>query len=57
MTKVAIVLASTRTRRASANVARWVLDGARQRGTAEVSLLSLNQGAGLRAGPRPGPAS
>ncbi|MFF2520672.1 NADPH-dependent FMN reductase [Streptomyces liangshanensis] len=41
MTKIAIILASTRTGRNGANVAQWVLDQARQRGDAEYALIDL----------------
>ncbi|MFJ6070979.1 NADPH-dependent FMN reductase [Streptomyces sp. NPDC093065] len=41
MTKIAIILASTRTGRAGAAVARWVLDQARQRGDADYEPVDL----------------
>ncbi|OZM80317.1 NADPH-dependent FMN reductase [Pseudonocardia sp. MH-G8] len=41
MTKIAIVLGSTRTGRAGAGVAQWVLHQARARGDAEYTLIDL----------------
>ncbi len=41
MPKIAIILSSTRTGRAGANVAQWVLEQARQRGDADYELVDL----------------
>ncbi|MFE9253294.1 NADPH-dependent FMN reductase [Streptomyces sp. NPDC007088] len=43
MTKIAVVLGSTRTGRAGERVARWVVDQARQRGDADYDLVDLAQ--------------
>ncbi|MFJ8855966.1 NADPH-dependent FMN reductase [Streptomyces sp. NPDC102437] len=41
MPKIAIILSSTRTGRAGANVAQWVLEQARRRGDADYELVDL----------------
>ncbi|WP_405780703.1 NADPH-dependent FMN reductase [Streptomyces sp. NBC_00859] len=41
MPKIAVILASTRTGRAGAGVAQWVLEQARQRGDADYELIDL----------------
>ncbi|MEU2678341.1 NAD(P)H-dependent oxidoreductase [Streptomyces sp. NPDC007107] len=41
MTKIAVILGSTRTGRAGEHVARWVVEQAQQRGDAEYELIDL----------------
>ena len=41
MTKIAIILGSTRTGRAGGRVAQWVLEQARKRGDADYELIDL----------------